>query len=218
MKYLLGIPFTNREDLLRRAVASVQRMWPYTLIVDNSDSGLDTSFWPAEITVPQVPLTFSQSMNLLQRVAAKRACEVLCYMHNDAEAGAGTPERFLAILEEAVAFRPRWGVAFTHYDTLAAFNMAMVREIGPWDTILPQYFSDNDYYRRVTVAGWEVIETGLPVTHMEGGSRTINSDAHRRFLNSVTFPLYERYYAVKWGGRPGRETYDRPFNAAEDAE
>ena len=214
MKYLLGIPFANREDLLRRAIQSVQPLWQHTLIVDNSETRLVPSAWQAEIVAPPVPLTFSQSMNLLQQRAGEAGCDALFYMHNDAEPASGTPERLLAAVEEALASRPRWGVAFTHYDTLAAVNMAMVREVGPWDTTLPQYFADNDYYRRLRLCGWEVLETGLPVSHLEGGSRTINSDAHRLFLNSVTFPLYERYYVAKWGGAPGRETYGKPFNGA----
>ena len=102
----------------------------------------------------------------------------------------------------------------THYDTLASFNMTMVREVGPWDTILPNYFADNDYYRRLRLAGYEVIETSLPVTHVGGGINTINSDPRRRFLNGVAYPLYERYYAAKWGGTPGREMYVQPFNGA----
>jgi hypothetical protein len=214
MQYLLGIPFANREDLLRRAIESVKPLWRHTVIVDNSETGLIPSAWPTEVIAPHVPLSFSQTMNLLQRLAAQRGCDVLFYMHNDAEPGSGTPERLLAAVEEALVSRPRWGVAFTHYDALAAANMAMVRDVGPWDTNLPQYFSDNDYYRRIRLAGWEVMETGLPVTHLEGGSSTIKSDARRLLLNSVTFPLYERYYVVKWGGPPERETYRRAFNGA----
>ncbi|HEV2494499.1 MAG TPA: glycosyltransferase family 2 protein [Terriglobia bacterium] len=212
MKYLLGIPFTNRKDLLERAIASVKPLWPHALIVDNSEPGLDPAAWPVQVVPPPVPLTFSQTMNLLQRLASEGLCDALLYMHNDAEAGPGTAERLLAIAGEALVSGRRWGVAFTHYDTLASFNMTAVREVGRWDTNLPQYFADNDYYRRVRLAGYEIIETGLPVTHAAGGSNTINSDSHRLFLNGVTFPLHERYYAAKWGGLPGRETYARPFN------
>ena len=58
-------------------------------------------------------------------MAAERSCDSLIYMHNDAEAAPGTPERFLATLEEAVAAGRRWGVAFTRYDTLAAVSMTL---------------------------------------------------------------------------------------------
>jgi predicted O-methyltransferase YrrM len=33
-------------------------------------------------------------------------------------------------------------------------------------------------------------------------------------LSGITYPLYERYYSAKWGGPPGGEAYDRPFNGA----
>src|SRR5262249_22156848 len=118
------------------------------------------------------------------------------------------------IVEAAMASEQRWGMVFTHYDTLAAFSMEMTRVVGQWDTTLPQYFADGDYYQRVRCAGYEIINTGLPVTHHNSGSNTFKSDPQRRFLNSVTFPLYERYYAAKWGGLPGHETYSWPFNGA----
>jgi len=214
MQYIHGIPFVNRPDLLELALQSVRPFWPHTLIIDNSDTGLDPSMWPVPIMRPPVPLTFSQSMNLLQHLASERSCDCLLFMHNDAEAGAGTPKRLLAIIEEAIASGQRWGVAFTHYDTLAAFSMAMVHAVGPWDTTLPHYFADNDYYRRVRLAGYEIINTGLEVTHHNDASSTIKSDPRLTFLNSVMFPLYGHYYTTKWGGPPGNETYDWPFNGA----
>lgn len=214
MNYLLGIPFANREDLLERAIASVKPLWSHTVIVDNSEIGLDPGAWPVRVLPTSVPLTFSQSMNFLRRLACEQSCDALLYMHNDAEAGPGTAERLVAVTSEALTSGRRWGVAFTYYDTLASFSMTMMREVGPWDAVLPQYFADNDYYRRVRLAGYEVIETGLPVAHADGGSNTLRSDARRRFVNGVTFPLYERYYAMKWGGTPGRETYLRPFDGA----
>ena len=214
MKYILGIPFVNRPDLLERAIQSVRPLWQHTIIIDNSDTGLDPSKWPVPVVRPPVPLTFSQTMNLLQRLAAERTCDCLLFMHNDAEAGPGTPEHLLTITEQAMASGRCWGVVFTHYDALAAFSMAMARDVGPWDTTLPQYFADNDYYRRVRLAGYETIETDLEVIHHNNASNTVKGDQRLSFLNSVTYPLYERYYSVKWGGPPGCEAYDWPFDGA----
>ena len=176
MRYILGIPFVNRPDLLRLAIQSVEPLWPHALIIDNSDTGLDTAMWPVPIVCPPVPLTLSQTMNLLQRLAAERSCDVLLFMHNDAEAGIGTPERLLAIVEEAITSEQRWGVVFTHYDTLAAFSMEMARVVGQWDTTLPQYFADGDYYLRVRLAGYEIINTGLQMIHHSNASSTLKSD------------------------------------------
>lgn len=210
MKYLLGIPSVVRPDLLKRAVQSVEPLWPSTLIIDNSADGLDPQGWPLPILRPAVPLTFSQTMNLLYRLAEERRCDSLLFMHSDAEAGAGSPERFLTIVEEATMSGRRWGVAYTNYDALAAFNMGMMREVGPWDTVLPHYFADNDYYRRIRLARYDILETGLKVKHKV--SSTIRNDRRYGFLNKVTFPLYQSYYVAKWGGPAGAETYDRPFN------
>ena len=217
MRYLLGIPVVNRPDLLARAVRSAECCWPSTLIVDNSAAGLDPACWPVPILRPPVPLSFSQTMNLLQRLASERYCDALLFMHNDAEAEPGTLESLLAVVDEAVRGGRRWGVAFTHYDTLAAISLTMVPDVGPWDTALPHYFADNDYYRRVRLAGYEILDTGLGVIHHNGASSTIKSDPCRLAQHHVTFPLYESYYTQKWGGRPGQEVYRRPFDRPDSA-
>lgn len=217
MKYLFGIPYVNRPDLLRRAVDSVRSLWPHAVILDNSDTaelGRDSASWPIPIrrAAAGVPLSFSQSMNHLLALAAESDCAALLFMHNDAEAAEGTPEALLREVERAEAAGRNWGVAFTNYDTLAAIRLKAANRIGPWDTNLPQYFADNDYYRRLRLAGWEAIETKLPVLHHNDASSTIKSDPRRNFLNGVTFPLYAEYYRRKWGGEPGGEKFTQPFD------
>lgn len=40
----------------------------------------------------------------------------------------------------------------------------------------------------------------------------IHSDPHlQQYVNDITFPMYERYYEAKWGGRPGEERFITPF-------
>lgn len=221
MKYLLGIPYVNRPDLLREALNSVKPFWPYTLLIDNSlqrelSTNLGASnFLPPGVKVyqPSVPLTFSQSMNLLQDLAKEQQCDAILYMHNDAAAQPGTPEAFLSILESLVNDpNKKWGVLFTNYDTLAAYNVEAARVVGRWDTTFPDYFSDNDYYRRLKLAGYELVESNLAVSHH--GSSTINSNESLAFKTSVTFPLYQLYYQTKWGGPTGKEKFQTPFNKA----
>jgi GT2 family glycosyltransferase len=212
MRYLLGVPVVTRTDLLKRALDSVRELWPDTLVIDNSESGLVPQAWPVPILRPPVSLTFAQTMNMLSRLAVEQECDAVLFMHDDAEAGRDTPARLVAIVGEAVTSGRRWGVAFTRYDCLAALSTRMIRDVGEWDTVLPQYFSDCDYYRRVRLAGFDVIETGLPVVHIDHGSNTARSDPRREFLNRITLPLYAMYYARKWGGQPGHERFDLPFN------
>jgi len=216
VKYLIGIPYVNRPDLLKVAVNSIKAYWPHLVIVDCSDGrDLRTSNnLPADVSVyePPVFLTLSQSLNLLRQLAIEQQCDVMMYMHTDAEAHEGTPEQLLSIVETLLTNKEKkWGAAFTNYDTLAVYNMEAVKAIGMWDTILTAYFIDNDYYRRMSLAGYELIDTGLAVSH-HNGSSTIRSDLRRGFLNSITFPMYQYYYEQKWGGTPGKELFSTPFN------
>ncbi|MDT7604355.1 MAG: hypothetical protein QOF61_2352, partial [Acidobacteriota bacterium] len=40
MKYIHGIPYVNRPDLLALAVESVRPLWANTVIIDNYEAGL----------------------------------------------------------------------------------------------------------------------------------------------------------------------------------
>ncbi|WP_019421432.1 glycosyltransferase family 2 protein [Paenibacillus sp. OSY-SE] len=214
MRYIVGIPYVNRRDLLYRAIDSIRPYWGHIFVLDNSaerelkhDTGLSRSVTVYE---PPVPLTFTQSMNWFQRVAAEREADAVFYMHTDAEAHPGTPEAFLGVLEELQSSGRKWGLALTNFDALAAYNMEAVRAAGPWDTIFSSYFADIDYHRRLRLAGYDEVFTGLPVEHH--GSSTRKSDSRFNFIVDTTWPLYERYYELKWGGKMAQETYMTPFN------
>jgi hypothetical protein len=216
LSFTLGIPYVNRSDLLRKAVDSVPELWPGAFILDNSVNGDVKACepdWPVPVHhYPGISLTFSQSLNYIFHEARRRGSKVCLMMHNDAEVQPGTVEALLNLASTASSEGRRWGVIFTHYDTLAAFNMNAVCETGSWDTALPQYYADNDYYRRLKLAGWEWIVTKLAVKHHNEHSSTIKSDPWRNLVNTVTFPLYGQYYAAKWGGLPGEERFNKPFN------
>jgi hypothetical protein len=64
------------------------------------------------------------------------------------------------------------------------------------------------------LAGWETIDTHIEgITHE--GSATINSDPKLKYVNHVTFELYERLYRRMWAGDPEQEKYDVPFGNAD---
>ncbi len=215
MKYVTVIPCVNRIDLLREAIDSIKSFWGTLVLIDNTgNKELTTQNFGKDFPIvePIVPLTFSQTMNAVMRIAFEKACDFYITMHNDALADGGTPEQLLALIQQLFEIKRNWGVVFTHYDALCAFNTEAVRTVGQWDTILPQYFADNDYYRRVRMKGYETVDSGLTVFHQNEGSNTIKADLLLRISNSITFNLYKQYYAWKWGGEPGREQYTVPFN------
>ncbi len=204
----------NREDLLQKAVQSARDLQPELIIIDNSADGIIDKPQSA-IMRPSVPLSASQSINFALRYAKKNGYRICVIMHNDAQAHPDSCRKLVNTAQRMTAEGRKWGVLFTNYDSLAALNVELVDVVGLWDTNLPQYFTDNDYYRRVRLADYECIDTGLFVDHV--GSQTVNSDPELRAINAVTFPLYQAYYAAKWGGAPGQETFERPFNRLDSA-
>ena len=206
----VGVPFLNRPDQLSTAIISLRKIWSNTVIIDNSETGLNTSDWPVTILRPPISFSFCQSMNWLRKRALDAKLYAYGLVHTDAIVGEGAIDRMLAVLESAQRDNRHWGVAFSNYDAFAMYSTAMEREVGPWDTFLQQYYCDTDKYYRLRVAGYEVIEIGGDdVQHTP--SSTLNSDPELKFLNSVTFPLYGLYYQQCWGGEPGHERFKRKF-------
>jgi hypothetical protein len=140
-----------------------------------------------------------------------RGQEVFAIMHSDARA---TPKVIDCLLDAAEALTEagrRWGVFFTNYDVLCLHNTAVLKDFR-WDPYLPVYFTDVDFYRRLRLAGVELVETGLPVEHREGGSTTMKADAALAQFVACGYPAWEEYYRRKWGGGRGEERYATPFD------
>lgn len=94
----------------------------------------------------------------------------------------------------------------------------VINKIGLFDeSISPNYayFEDNDYHRRMYLAGVNlkalpVVENGM-VFHE--GSKTLKnfSDAEKQ-IHHKKFNLAKDNFVKKWGGEPGREKYLTPYN------
>lgn len=204
------IPVVNRLDLLKKAIDSIPLSDDWQVeVINNTGSPLPYGICAGECN-PSMPLTAAQTLNWMQHLARNHFdAPFYFFMHNDTEAGEGTIAKLFEMARSKEINGDKWGVIFTLYDTLAAFNTDAFEAVGPWDTTFTQYFVDNDMYRRLRLAGYELAESHLPVTHV--GSQTIKSDEQLEFINSVTFHMYQGYYAKKWGGTPGNETYKTPF-------
>ncbi len=208
--FFIGIPVLNTYTLLRRAIYSIPEKYRENILVLNN--GRKPVVEPLlTVETPLVPYSFSQSMNYFQATAEKEKCPWYMTMHSDAEAEEGTIEK---LIERAKAEQSKWGVMFTAYDALAAFNIQAGRGIGPWDVNLPWYLADVDYYRRLELAGWAKLDTSFPVKH--NPSQTLKADVKLDKLNGVLYPLARIYYAQKWNGFPGEEKWTRPWNGALD--
>jgi len=75
----------------------------------------------------------------------------------------------------------------------------------------PAYFEDNDYHRRMQLAGAgdKIYSVNVPYLHY--GSATINRSEKAREGWNAQFEQSRSYYVRKWGGLPGEERYKVPF-------
>jgi hypothetical protein len=209
------VPFVNRIDLLQKLIPSVAELWDDLTIIDNSEKEIVAAPGKIKIFRPPVPLSFTQSMNWELEETLRQGKAYCIHMHNDAVIPEGTGERLLEYARtiHLPPHHPKWGVIYTLHDVLCVYNPKVYEAIGGYDTTFAAYFSDNDYFRRMDLAGWERINSGIAVKHGPDGqgSRTINSDPYLKYVNNITFPLYRAYYHAKWGGDPGNETFTHPF-------
>jgi hypothetical protein len=90
---------------------------------------------------------------------------------------------------------------------------AVWERVGEYDEgFWPGYYEDNDYYRRIRLAG------------IEHGVVSVPTGAIRHRVSStggVAFTLFEWNgwrYVQKWGGGPDGERFDRPFNGQPETE
>lgn len=95
----------------------------------------------------------------------------------------------------------------------------ITRECHQWfqfdEQFIPAYFEDNDYHRRLELAGFgdRIFSVSLPYLHY--GSGTLQHNEGLRKDWGPKFDACRQYYARKWGGLPHQETYQVPFQAVQ---
>lgn len=107
------------------------------------------------------------------------------------------------------------GVPEAEHPCFSAFmiNRRCWEKVGEFDEAFkPAYFEDNDYHRRIKLAGMKAV-VYPPSMFYHYGSRTQNeaSEDGRPIVPGPVFENNRAYYSAKWGGIPGSETHDHPF-------
>jgi hypothetical protein len=170
---------------------------------------------PVDVFTPPVPLSFTQSQNYFFRDARRdKEAKFMMWLHSDCHLPPGAADKMVKRVRELYAEGRKWGVAFSYYDIFSAVNLSMVDEVGGYDTNIFSYVGDKDFYRRVQLAGWELINTEIEVEAIKAGhlgSQTIQSDPKLSFLNGITQTMADYYYQCKWGAEAGSEVFTVPF-------
>lgn len=198
------IPYVNRPDMLNRVVSMIpknDKVEP--VVINNSGEDVDTT---ATVLIPPVPLTFTQSQNWMLSLAKEFKWPFYMWAHCDALLGMDSVERLYERAMEECAKGTKWGVIYTHYDILSACNVEAMDAVGGYDTLFFDYASDCDVYRRLDLAGYARMESGIPVGHDQGSS-TLRADPEQSRRVGLQVTYRSAVYRAMWGGDPGRETF-----------
>lgn len=233
VKWAAYVMYVNRPDLLARAVASFPLFTENLTVVDNSPLGWaeDAERWEQDhgtellvfencrntvgVMKPAVPMTYSQSLNWILLDAQRQSAALIAHFHADAfTTNLNAASHLLARACADLAAGKRICCWYTLHDLLWMVNVEALADIGGCDITFPSYFTDGCLRVRWEKAGWERVVTGIEGVGHEG-SATINSDPKLRALNAHTFHHYAALYEAKFGGPPGAETFDYPYNDPE---
>jgi GT2 family glycosyltransferase len=219
----LGIACLNRGDHLMRCVLSVD--YPIeNLFLINNGKDLGVAETVAKILARTIPneklfedikieshnnLGCGPSWNRIIRTSP--GDWLIC--GNDIQFGAGGVKKIV----EAHALHQDASLICASGYNVFVLTEAGLSNAGLFDeNFYPAYFEDCDHFRRIALSGAKAVNVpGFECVHGEApywGSSTIKSDPELDRKNGITFGNLQRYYVMKWGGAPGRETFQRPFN------
>jgi predicted O-methyltransferase YrrM len=199
--------------MLRNAIASVEETFS------------NIHLWADGVPAPDVdgvsvvhqlsPVSFTTVFN--EFIRASWDDDVMFFMHSDATAKPGACGKIMDAVHEKLDSGERWGVLLTEYDALAAYNMKAVRSVGYLDPMFYQYIADDDWYHRMRMAQWEIVDTGLNTEHPCGVLHHTSAAVKNDWLFNDRTQLHNgfayQYFDYKWKlGIPNDERHYFPFN------
>lgn len=206
---VLIVPCISRFDLLEGMLASIDHPIGRIVVVENSCSGWCSTHHELPISYirPIQGLGYGGGIN----EGIRQTCEEPWWMF----ANADITWRPGALSEIATRMDGHLAARFIdHGFQYGALNRAVVRQIGlidDWD-FYPIYFDDNDYHRRLELAGIEV-QNFIAEDQPEGFSTVIRSSKEHEQANNKSFVDNRERYVRKWGGMPEHETFTSPWNS-----
>lgn len=225
-KFAIAIPTINRWDLLQETLKKYETDFPNTfiMVVDNGHQVKEIQHKNVLTIINYENFGVSKSWNQMINKAFfsdKNINEFLKLSIRNQIANNLTFENVLVLKddiylgkteEEILNFidNNKFSLATTTL-TWCAFIISRKTflEVGPFDEeVFPAYFEDNDYAYRLKLEGvpHSCYEFLNPETFINSGS--IAKDPS---LN-LNFEKNRKYFISKWGGEPGKETFQTPFN------
>jgi GT2 family glycosyltransferase len=243
MTLILGVPTLNRYDLLNELVASAERgsLKPDRYYIVDNGGQIDVKVAEGKLVLPMNRaivyqpgrnLGVAASWNLILKENYEKQFCAETEASTDEEPIYMAEERTVIIagddivlgdrtLELMVAKARESTRLFICANGASAWSLflqkpELARKIGWYDEkFWPAYYEDNDYHRRMLLAG-EDYEGAVDAAVTHKRSSTIEAmSKEERTAFDVEFNKNQRYYGIKWGGPPGHETLASPAPNSE---
>jgi GT2 family glycosyltransferase len=191
------------------------------VVVDNGGKLRQESFInprhtvPVQLLQPPSNLGVGPSWNLLAREFLLTEEDLLLICGDDVTLHSDTIEKLVQVAHVSQA---DFVIPDQSRATMPqAFSCFMVRKslfekVGYFDErFWPAYFEDNDFHRRMKIAG--AVEAVAPCGYDHLNSGTLKAYSKQELdQHHVRFRACRDYYIEKWGGLPGEERFNEPFN------
>jgi GT2 family glycosyltransferase len=206
------IPYVNNYALLEKAYNSCKH-YDYVYVIDNREPHKrepdpKNLGYRVRIIKPPVHLSTAQIMNFMLAITYET---YFTWQHCDVNYEPHIFDNFKAYVESRQGYD--WGIMYTSYDYLAAYNCQPLRNIGGWDALrFPWYFLDNDIALRLIDNGYKIVQMPDSGQINHEYSSTIRSDDERNYINSRLFPLSELFFNDKWANRDKNYTTTKDYN------
>ena len=217
----IGIPTINRADLLKQNLEDLSTKFGHKLhklvIVDNGQQNIEKDI-PAELISNTI--IYNEPENLGVAASWNKIIKTCYYQES--------PVDHIIMLNDDIVFGKDYNDVlkivneYPNYTFLNAnyfwavfmISKDCVDDVGYFDeNFFPAYFEDNDYARRMSqqyghieARDRKIIDSLNPIVKRNSSSIQKNAGLNSRYsINS-------KYYFKKWGGTPGHERFEKPFD------
>lgn len=224
MSFILGIPRCNETpDIFGEAVAAASsNTLPPTvaLIIDNGDAPLG-SVSGFEVRRPPKNVGCAGSWNMICRAAFDEfRSDSAVLVNADCTV---LPDTFASLFAASLGF------VCAHAFGCFRIDREVWERVGPFDEeFYPAYWEDTDYRRRLRLAGvafeeWPIEEAEVlypgraryrsGIVHGKNASESYQGwTGEKQAWFQQRLVINEQRYVDKWGGIPGSERFEVPFN------
>ncbi len=187
-------------------IGSIDEEVQTLLVIDNG--GRVPEDFPAHVVHLPHNIGVGASWNLVFQLTPRAPWWLI--VNDDVAFGPGDLARLSSVMDDEEA-----KIAMLLGFAAFAINQAALEKTGFFDGNLhPGYCEDNDMTWRAKLVGVPLVEVEGHLEHE--GSATIRGHPLYMSQNGTTFPQNLSYYHSKWGGNPGQEIYETPFNKGGD--